>query len=806
MAYIVPRAEITQQFLASPVFTDSPLPALILGPNFKLSRYAVASEKANTKVVHPSDTSKGNAYQSGADVAYVYPGAAVDVDLSYNKVFIEDAQVQVFPNTTLSSPSAAVTRVASFTNRILAGINLKTANSTTRHAVFSNRDVQVGDVVVVTDSVSSDVLTTKVKSLVATIAAASVGSTTADAGNTGDDVAGQITAGGTYTGTKNITYKLTVERGGGFYTGSNAATCARLKITSNDVDSSATVNITDDAVVAVGTYGVTATITEDGTDNTFTAGDSFYIAATAAAPSTVRTIELEDNLTTAQLDGGASLTMEIRLVKSGGTELPAIRSLEANTTNWTATASTLTVKSGATMTDSAIVNGSDLVALPVKGGGVYVQHRDLLSNYSTSIGSVSSLADVTAKLGVVHVDNPLAQGVYDALLNAADTAVYFASVPTNDLAGYNKVVELARKDNKYYSVVPLTFDATIQDAIVGHVNAMSVASVAKWRIAWLAKQMVATKLVYSAKTDGSSWTGTITDDPTVSGTQYTLATVAGASFVTDGVRVGDSLLYNFRLDSNGAVINDTATIAEIRSQTTLVLSASVGVAFTSAKVQVRRNYTVDEQVANLAAAAGGFNNRRVRSVFPDTFKAGSQTKEGFYLAASLAGLRSGVVPHQGLTNIQLLGPTELSRVVNELSEEQLNTLAEAGVWIVTQSALGATPYTRHQLTTDESGLNFSEDSVTTNVDHISYALQAKIAPFIGLYNVNPGTILQIRSAIDAELSYRMTSTFTARAGNQLNGFTITKVEQNATFKDRIDVEIVLQVPAPINVIKINLTV
>ncbi|NBQ68969.1 MAG: hypothetical protein EBU46_09120, partial [Nitrosomonadaceae bacterium] len=124
MAYIVPRAEITQQFLASPVFTDSPLPALILGPNFKLARYAVASEKADTKVVHPSDSTKGNLYQSDADVAYAYPGNATKVDLGYNKVFIENAEVQVFPNTTLSSPSAAVTRVSKYTNRILAGINL----------------------------------------------------------------------------------------------------------------------------------------------------------------------------------------------------------------------------------------------------------------------------------------------------------------------------------------------------------------------------------------------------------------------------------------------------------------------------------------------------------------------------------------------------------------------------------------------------------------------------------------------------------------------------------------------------------
>lgn len=806
MAYTVPRAEITQQFLASPIFTDSPLPALILGPNYKLARFAVANEKASTKVVHPTDASKGNTYQSDASVSYLYPDSSVNIDLAYNKVFIEKAQLQVFPNTTLGSPSATVTSVTSFSNRILAAINLKSANGTLRDTVFSNRDVQVGDLVVLSNSVGSDPSTvSKIKSLIATVAPASVGTPTGASGNAGDELALLVTT-GTFTASKDITYTLTVERGGEFFDTTNAATCARMRITSNDVDSSPTVNVTLNTFFAVGTYGITAKFTDDGTVAGFVTGDKFFIACTAPAPSTVRTIELEDNLTSNQLASGAALTIAIRLVKSGGTELPVIRSLTANTANWVATATTVTVASGATMTDPAIVQGGvDLVALPVKAGDVYVQYRSLLANYSLSIGAAKTLAEVATKLGVVHVDNPLSQGVYDALLNAADTAVYFGSIPTNDLAGYNKVIELSRKDNRYYSVVPLTFDTTVQDAVVSHVNSVSTPAQAKWRITWLAKQLVTDTLVYTNKPDGNSWLGTISVHPTDSALK--IVSVPSATFITDGIRATDSVRYNFRLDNNGAVIYDTVTVAEVRSQTTLILvENTTPVNAVPAKIQVQRNYTTDEQVTNLAAVAGSYNNRRVRAVFPDTYKAGSQNKEGFYLAASLAGLRSGVVPHQGLTNIQLLGPTELPRVVNDLDETQLNTLAAAGIWIVTQSGLGATPYTRHQLTTDESGLTFSEDSITTNVDSISYALQAKLAPFIGLYNVNVGTVMLVRAAIDGELIYRMTNTFTTRAGNQLNGFTITKVEQNPTYKDRIDIEVILQVPAPINVIKLNLTV
>jgi len=807
MAYVIPRAEITQQFTAIPVFTSSPLPALILGPNYKLSRYAIAAEKANTKLKH-SDSAKANIYQSDSNVTYSYPSGDTAVDASYVKLFVEGAEVQVFPNTVLSNPSNAVTKVSGHTNRIISGaVNLKTANNTSRDSALSNRDVQVGDVVVVTDATSNTVLTTKVKSLIATVTGAIIGNATADTSNTGDDGANHITTGGTYTGAENLTYTITIDRGGAFCTANNVATCARAKITSNGVDSSATVNITNNTFFSVGTFGVTAKFTDDGPDNQFVAGDKFYIQVTAAAPSTVRTIELEDNLPSAHQDAAAALTMSIRLVKSVPVEIPRIRSLEANTVNWVAGNASFEVKSDITLTDPLIVNGSATVDLPVKGGKLFVQHRSLVTSLSGAIDSVTSAGQVTSKLGPVHPDNPLAQGVYDAVVNAASTVVYFGAVPSNNLTGYNAILELARKNNKYYSMVPLTFDPDVQNAVIGHVDAMSSASEAKWRIAWLAKPFTTTKLIYNLKSNNTNWTATVADDSVVTGTQYTLVTIDGASLITDGVRPGDTLLINFRLDSNGDTIYNEYEVESVRSQTQLLLTNGLDAAVNNAiKVQIRRNYTVAEQVADYAAIAGEFNNRRVRCVFPDTFFAGTQLKDGYYLAASLAGLRSGVVPHQGLTNIQVLGPTELPRVVNDLTEDQLNTLAEAGVWIVTQSALGATPYTRHQLTTDETGLNFAEDSITTNVDSISYALQTKIAPFIGLYNVNPGTVLQVRAAVDAELAYRATNTWTARTGNQLNGYVIDKVEQNASFKDRIDVQVTLQVPAPVNTIKLNLTV
>lgn len=811
MAYTLPRAEIEQEFTQSTVFSDNPLPALIIGPNYKLSRYSVAAEKAATVVEHPSSSELANAYQSGSTVTYEYLQRPVNstVDQDYVSVFIENAKAEYFPNATLGpGASATVTKVSGYPNRIAsASLVFSTANGQSRSAVFANRDVTVGDTVVVTDATSSDVLTTKVKSLIANVTAASIGAVTIDDANTGDDDESSVTTGGTYTGDKDITYKLTIERGGAYYTGSNGATCARVKITSNDVDSSPTVNIEEDTFFDVGTLGVTAKFIAAGVDTVFTAGDIFYIPATAAANAHVRTIELEDNLTEDQQDGGAVLTIQLQLPKAY-IEIPQIRSLADGTFNWVPAADGVQINSAIATTDPLIVNGSDLVDLPIESGDLYVERRDLLTTYSTVIGSVDSAASVEEKLGTIHPDNPLAQGVYDAVLNSADVIVYFGSVATNNLSGYNKILELARKTNKYYSLVPLTFDQTIQDAVLAHVESMSTAANAKWRISWICRQMTASSLIYDLKPNSTAWLGTVSDDPNTASTQYTLVTVDGATFITDGVRPGDNLLYNFRLGLLGDIEYDTVAIAAVRSQTTLTVETAFDSAITVGfKVQVERVYSTDEQIANFKEVASGYNNRRVRLLFPDSYVAGSTTKEGFYLCAAAAGLRSGVVPHQGLTNIELLGPTEIPKVVNDFTEDQLNSLAEEGVMIVTQNALGATPYIRHQLTTDyDSGLNFSEDSVTTNVDNISYALQAAIDPYIGKYNVNPGTLLKVRAAIDGVLSSKMVNTFTERAGNQLLGYTITKLAQDPTFKDRVNVEITLQVPGPLNTIKLVLSV
>lgn len=625
---------------------------------------------------------------------------------------------------------------------------------------------------------------------------------------------------GTYIGSVDQTYTITVERGGVFFDGTNADTCVKLHVQASDIDTSSIVLPKSNTYFNLGSLGVQAKFASGVFGNYFMTGDVYYVPVTSEKSGPYTVVELDEDMPSDMLANADTLKAELFLTQKS-IQIPAVRDLASDERNWTQEDAYITIKSDiTTYNNSLLASTLEPARLPITSAKLFVEHRDLLQTATAAIDSVNDLASVTAKLGVVHPDNPLAQGVYDAVLNAQNMTVYFIGVQTDDLAGYTEAIQISEKNDKVYSFVPMTFDRTVQDAVVAHVNAFSTPDVGRWRIAWLSVQDQKSSLLYDLKEDGSSYYATITDNPAVTGTQINLVTVEGAKFVDDGVRPNDSIRINFRLNADGILVYDEYIVDRVRTNTSLLITTKLARPITSAaptKIQVARNYTRSERAANIAAIGGDFNNRRVRVVFPDTYKYGnaalgevSVTKQGYIAAAGLAGLRSGVVPHQGLTNSEFLGATDLSKVVIEFSQSELDLMAEKGVWLITQEVVGATPYVRHQLTTDERSLNTSEDSITTNVDSISYALKDVLAPFIGRYNVNNENVLAVRYAIAEQLRYRANDTYVARAGNQLVSFTekddIVRIEQNSTYKDRIDVEVRLHVPYPLNYINLKLLV
>ena len=613
-------------------------------------------------------------------------------------------------------------------------------------------------------------------------------------------------AGGTYTGSSNILYKIAVTQGGAFYTGSNASTAAQVTVTSNNYDSSPATLVAQSGAITIGNLGVTVQFNTASANSGLIAGDIYYVAANAATVGAVKTIILTDTLLPVFLTD-STLNAQLRLVQNN-VQIQPVQNLASGTLNWSATTAGVTVNPGITTIDSGLTVAGSAVPLAVSYGNVYIQHRDLVPTHATAIGSVTSASQVSALLGTVHPDNPLAQGVYQAALNAGAATTYFAGILTNDLNGYNGALTLAQNNASVYSFVPLTFDLATQQAVQAHVDAYSQPSVGRWRIAWFSTQLQTSSLIYNTQSGGANWLGTVTDDPSTAGTQYTLLTVSGATFITDGIRPTDQVFINFRLSPADVVIWDTYTVGSVLSNTTLLLTTPVPSPGYSVpiKIQINRVYTKDEQAANLAAAGSSFDDRRVRNVFPDYGISNGVSLPGYHIAAALAGLRASVVPHQGLTNSPVIGFDTLPEVVTYFNQSQLNVIAGAGNWIVAQNVLGSSVYVRQQLTTNTTSVNTQEDSITTNVDNISYTLQAALAPYIGTWNNNSHALIAIRDTVQATLTDLQTLTFTERAGNQISSFTINSIAADTVYLDRLNINITLGVPAPINYINVTFVI
>lgn len=829
MAYILPRVQIEQEFTQNALFAGNPLAAFIVGPQYDLYRYDVADEKANTKTVEVDGDGVVVKY-TGEEATFAYPkgfGTGA-LDAQYTKVYFSEAVATYYPIDGFSNNSASTaSKIGTgpdYNNRfqlsLEPGHGLVDLADYPRSQWLADRDVQVGDYLTVHASPAD--LTYKIRRIlrewldasatsVATVANAATGT---DGTNTIVNFVGAPTVDvDTYSGSRDVTYTVTVMRTGKWYDGStNGATCARVKVTSNDSDSSPEFNVAKDTWYPVGALGLKLKFTTPvptGTSTTTTtvsalqgliSGNTYTVAVTAGAYGAYNQVEVDADMSTV-----ATSTFSLSLVQND-VQIPIG---DTGTQNWEiTTANKVKLAADIAITNTLLVDSDASLLLPVTSADVYIEYRVLNKDNVASITSLSSAALVSATLGAVHPDNPLAEGVYDALLNSSGAPVYYMAVSEDSLAGYNYVLSKAKESKLIYSFVPLTFDTAVQDAFVAHIEAMSSSIEAKWRTCYLSSAAVETEDIYDIKAStGQTWKASIKDDPNLGGAEKSMIEVTGATFTTD-VREGDTVQINFLTDSFGNVYpSDTRTITTILSNTQLLVDTPFDALTTEAtRVKIVRNYSKEEQVAAIAAQSATQNKRRVNTLFPDYAYTGGVKKDGYYLAAAVAGLRSGVVPHQGLTNVPVLGFDDMSRSSIDFTYDQLNVMAEAGVWILIQDAPGATPYTRHQLTTDMTGLNFSENSITTNVDSIAYGLARALAPFIGVYNVNPTNVLLVRNAIRSELQYRANNTFTVRAGNQLNGFTINSVTQNTTFKDRVDVAITLDVPAPMNFINVTLTV
>lgn len=621
-----------------------------------------------------------------------------------------------------------------------------------------------------------------------------------------------VAAGGTYTGVDDMTYIVEVIKGGTFTSGPQIS----VRTTKGTDMSGPTTVSASGVAVPIGTYGVTITFT----GTALCGRDRFYVAVTAKKEGAYQTLVLGHNFAK-EVVNASPVDVSLELYIKENVELPRKRLYDPPNVSWAASDTTLTVYSGAQVYTPQWTDGGVQKPLPVYSsedngwGKLYVHYRAWLSSLAGNVGTVYDVGELDGLIsGPLHPDNPLKWGVYCALLNANGVPVRYTSVANpDDPDSWLAVLSLLDGREDVYGLVPLTTDSTVLGAYIAHVGAQSAPEQGRWRVCWLqavVKESIA-KVSAATSTDGQEVLATIEDDPLVSGTQYTLLSVPArnSAFIDNKVMPGDVVRINYTTDGFGDVSYKEYVVDAVMSQDSLRLRSGPSAAITvPEKIEVWHARTADEQADAVAKDNSAYmGNRRVRLVWPDVVGTGGVKFAGYHLAAALAGLSSGVAPHQGLTNLEIAGFDDLDRTTVKFNRSQLDRMAGAGVWIVTKDPKSGVVYTRDALTTgDYNDIHARQESVVRNVDSVSYYFLNLLKPFIGTANVTPSTIDEVRAAIQAGLMELASRNFVRRLGTQIIGGKVLEVRQHALLKDRIVAAVNLEIPYALGVIELHLVV
>jgi len=626
-----------------------------------------------------------------------------------------------------------------------------------------------------------------------------------------------------YTGDKNDTYIVEVTKGG--TVNSDTVEFPEIMVrTAKGLDFSGPHEITlvtggegELAAVPVGTHGVKVLF--DATTG-FRKGDRFYIKVVASASGEVARLILRDDL---PVEMREATSLDLSLYIKDNIQVSKSRVGYAPQTNYWLEDTQICVQEGIVAYHPEWTDAGVEQPLNVTGGKVYVEYREWLADLADEVNSISDVADLDQIAGQLSPDNPLKWGVYKALANSNGTVVkYTAVAEPGDLDSWVQVLERIKGRDDLYNLVPLTFDRQVQNLWAAHIGAESNEYANNWKGGFVALKAESHQLLVGEGAVIAGVAGevipeavlaTLVDDPNATGDdQYTLLQVpagdanAKGYFVTNNVQPGDVVRFNYATDGFGEEQYQEYVVDRVLSENSLLLYTSADVPVTvPQRVEIWHNRNRNEIADYVAEQAGSLSNRRVCAVWPDQVGEAGTLQPGYYLAAALAGLVSGVVPHQPLTNVEVAGFDDFTRSYKYFNETQLNRMAEAGVWIVTEDKDG-TPHTRHALTTDNLDLNRREEMIRRNIDSMSYLFYRRLKPYIGRTNVQPRMLALLDFQIRSAIAFLTANGNTEELGSQLTSGTIRTLQVHPLLKDRIEVVLDLVVPAPLNNIELHLVV
>ncbi len=619
----------------------------------------------------------------------------------------------------------------------------------------------------------------------------------------------QIATGGTYTGTKDTTYLLTVKTG----TAASGDTSTGAVITITDtagVDDPSEVTVTDNTAFNVGSFGVTATIklTASSPDSTvehggLRAGDVYSVAASAAGQSSVTfdKVILDGPAvdTTTFVDPSVAIKVQFRLAFTG--EILATDAADSEA--WTASASAISLNAAHSLFVNARSANNKWVTFVDGVGKVHTSYRAYAPAPSTQDKfAINSVTDITDDLGTIDLDNDLAYGANEAFSGVQGAKrVYALRTAGSEVADFTAALRKIEATDMVYAIAVLSDDLDVMRAVIAHCESMSSKTKKNFRRCYVGTDSPGSYAVLTVKANSLNYTATISD---YNGENLLLTTADDVNFNTLGLEAGDLV----KLTATGAEYE----IADILSDNEIVLltgpASPIGVAV---PFQLWRADTPSSQKDYVIARSEALSSRRCANIWVEDGKrllgtdAVGTVIPNRFVACEVAGLRCAVLPQQGLTNTEIQSVTDAPSMYVRYSLDELDEIAAAGTFVITQDAESGSMFIRHQLTTETSGGSlYYEDSVGVNLDNISFLVKDALDGFIGKKNVTRKTIAEVDKAIEDILTASTLVPVTASYGPALNGYEGLAVAAHPTLKDRITVYAKLLMPLPLNNIDVTL--
>jgi hypothetical protein len=576
-------------------------------------------------------------------------------------------------------------------------------------------------------------------------------------------------------------------------------------ISDNGADSSGPTNVTAAASsVSIGTKSVTIEFSGTGLSK----DDIYYVPVTGPSDGAFKTILLANNLPTA-LQSSSDMSITLYLKKD--IVVPIARVSSPGDTNYTVGADTITIEAGIDAYDDSLTDSDVAFPCLVKGGTVYVDYSEWVDDHSGRITEVATKADVETAFGMlwadIHPDHVLAYGVKKAVQNCNGTVVKFSGVADpDDLTAWEDMLAMLAGYNDVFTLVPLSRDADVIAAYQAHILERSDDDIGgEWRHGWF--NLAATgsvAIVDATKTsDDAVALAAVADNPGVSGTQYTYLSVAAgnAKFVTNGVHVGDVVRFQYSVDAYGDETYNSYVVSQVVNEDTLVLATGTLTAVsTPQKVEVWRTLSRNQVAQNLADQLVGDNvDTRFVFLWPDEVTdEDGLVVPGYHMCAAYAGFIGGVAPHQGLRNVQVSGFLATPRSTTYFNNGQLNTLADAGFFVVTTAPDGKV-YAKTARTSDMTSVATREEAVSRLDDAIRYLFWSTVADFHGKSNLTDSAIALITVELQSSIQHGVSDTRVERIGSMLVSAAITSPpRQHVSIEDRLVVEMSVVRPFVLN--------